>query len=292
MRIFAAGNVNFYTNKYPAFKSRDFLELPTNDVIKKVKASVNSKNYIGGGCEADVYKIKNTKYCVRIPHVSEDVFCAEYNKELSDIDRVNHVKAKLGFGSAILEFFEGVTPSKYRDCEKKRYKFQEKIAKMPNKSYTELLHQISNAIDNEMAFDCAGGNLIVNTLKKKLTAIDFYGIPVDNPRPIRPLCEMYSILTLYGAQPKTSQKIAQKIILSSLKEFEPNKIPCMDLSLFDYEELIAKLERQGLCTKTEKLKTLITDLKNIKKKEIIDKTISPLLEYKIKRVQKLIRTIL
>lgn len=282
-----------YTNRYNriGFRSKDLLELPKEDVLKKVRESVTPENFLGRGLEANVYRIKNTDYCIRIPLVSQDFYDTDYSKELNSIDRVNHKKIKLGFGAAILDFFEGVTPKKYKSNAEKRYKLQSQIANMPVKSYSEFLHQIANAIDNEMEFDCAGGNIIVNPFKKKLTAIDFYGISSDNPRPITPLSEMHSVLTMYGSKPETSKQIGKKVLMTGLEEFKPNNIPCMDIALFDFEELLENLKDDNIIGENSALKKALEELKEIKKKEITDKTLSTLLKLKFNKIAEMIKVI-
>ena len=277
--------------KSPCVQTKDFLDLPQEDIFKKIKQSMTPQNFVGSGNEADVYKIPNTKYCVRIPHIANDISKFSYTKEITPIDSVNHILAKLGFGTTIMEFFDGKTPKDYKFDKDLRYKFQKQISNMPVKSYTDLLHQIANAIDNEMLFDFAGGNLIVDINNKKLTAIDFYSIS-DNPKPIKPLTEMYSVLTCYGSEEKTGKKIFNKIIAAALEEFKPNKIPCMDLALFDFESLCFKRCHDSY-TKNHEL--IIQDisrqtrlLKEIKKSEIIKKSDTQALEKNINKLLKLI----
>ena len=194
------------------FKSRDLLELSEKDVLNKIRDSVKPENFLGQGTEAEVYRITNSDYCVRIPYLAHDISRFNYSKEITPIDKVNHIVAKLGFGASIMKYFDGVIPKWYMSNNHERYKFQEKISEMPIESYSGLLHQIADAIDNEMLFDFSPGNLIVDTENKKLTAIDFYSIS-DNPKPIKPLTEMYSVLTCYGSLEKSGKKIFDNIIL-------------------------------------------------------------------------------
>ena len=90
-----------------SFRSRDLLDLPQKDILAKVQNSVTPDNFLGQGTEAEVYRIKGTKYCVRIPYLAQDIYRL-YTKELTPIDKVNHVVAKLGFGASIMKYFEGV----------------------------------------------------------------------------------------------------------------------------------------------------------------------------------------
>ncbi len=285
------------------FRGRDLLDLPETDVIKKVRESVKPENFIGQGTDAEVYKINDSNYCVRIPHIANNMYGYTYSKDLSPIDKVNHVKIKLGFGATIMDYFDGVTPKEYQNNNYYRNIFQEKIAKFPIKSYTDFLHQIAGAIDNELVFDFSGGNLIVNLEKQKFTAIDFYNIG-DNPRQIKPLCEMYSVLTCYGTKEDTSKKLFDKVINAGLEEFRPNNIPCMDVELFDFTDLVMKRngdtkfrsknvteEISNILELKTQISQAVKELKNIKKEEIINKELAPILSEKISEVKKLLNKI-
>ena len=280
------------------FKGKDLLELSEDEVFKKIKESLNYENFLGQGTEAEVYRIKDTNYCVRLPHITKDLYIMDYNTNLSPMDKVNHTKVKLGFGATIMPYFEGVIPKDYQNNEYQRFKLQEKIADMPIKSYTDLLHQIANGIDNEMFFDFSGGNLIINTEKNKLTAIDFYSI-TDNPRKIRPLTEMYNALTIYGSEMNTDKKIFNKIIETGLEEFKPNKIPCMDVELFDFADLANSHHSKCATDKNYAmdirdflvLKHNITEtnkeLKQVKKLEILNKISDSILNENILKLKNL-----
>lgn len=276
------------------FGSHRFIDLSKKEIFEKIDNSIVPENFLGQGTEAEVYKIKDTNYCIRIPHIAQGAYKSNFSKKLTQIDKVNHVVAKLGFGASIMKFFDGVVPEDYRNNEYNRHKLQTEIAQMPIKSYTNLLHQIANAINHEMFFDFSGGNLIVDTKKQKLTAIDFFSVS-DNPKPVNPLTEIYSILTVYGAEEETGKKIFDKIIDAGLKEFKPNKIPCMDTALFDFTELCIRRKRDRYLPNAEKVISQIMYhtklLQKIKSKEIIDKSLSSLLEEKIYDMRSILKHI-
>ena len=290
-----------YFNKPIYFKSKNLLNMPQQELLSEVKASIKPENFIGQGTEAEVYRIQDTDYCVRIPYEALEINQFRFSKDITPIDKINHVIARLGYGASIIKYFEGITPKRYMSNNHDRYLFQEQIANMPVKSYSELLHQITKAIDNGLLFDFSPGNLIVDTKNQKLTAIDFIGIS-DNPRKIRPLCEMYSVLTSYGSLEKTGKKIFDKIVDAGLEEFKPEVIPCMDIKLFDFIELVLKrnsdnnYSRIGNITERinefNSLKYSISDsfktLKELKNKELVDKTLSPILTDKISEFKNLI----
>ena len=286
------------------FKGHDLLNLPEEEILKEIKKSIIPENFIGQGTEAEVYRIKDTDYCVRIPYFVQEIHGFNYSKELTPIDKVNHIAAKLDFGASIMKYIEGITPKRYISNSHDRYILQEKISEMPIKSYSELLYQIADAIDNELLFDFSPGNLIINTEKNKLTAIDFFPIS-ENPRTTKPLTEMYSILTCYGALEKTGKKIFDKITDTGLEEFKPNKIPCMDIELFDFVDLALQRNYDNHKYKNENksedinqfihlrdsISEKLNNLKKIKKAEILDKSVSKDLEEKIQELKQIIRKI-
>ena len=235
---FASYNVNF--------RGRDLLELPKSDVFQRINSSLNYENFLGQGVEAEVYRIKDTDYCVRIPYnTNEKMYMSDYSKSLTPMDRINHIVAKLGFGTSIMKFFPGHTPKENMDNAYYRDIFQSRIANMPLKSYTELLHQIAEGINNDMIYDFSGGNLIVDFDNNKLTAIDFGEIKEDS-RGIRPLSEIYHVLTCYGSKKETGKKIFDKVVQTGLEEFKPGKIPCIDVELFDFIDLALTHDSQNM----------------------------------------------
>ena len=279
-----------------SFGSKDLLELPDESVLQQIRGSINYKNFVGQGTEAVVYRVKDTDYCVRIPYEFRDAdVYKKYSRVLTPADKVNHAVAKLELGTTLMKYFEGTTPKAYYNCEKARYKFQERIAEMPLKSFSDLLHQIAGAIDNEMRYDFSAGNLIVDFNKNKLTAIDFIGIG-ENPRPVRPLIEMYSVLTSFGAETRTDRKLFEKVFCTGVEEFKAKRIPCMDVELFDFDDICEKRLTRSQQNKDKSfviddIKNVVCDLKNIKRKEIIDKSLSPVLEMKILNLKNLVKLI-
>ena len=283
------------TNPYPqikqatgvdtfTFTGKDLMKLSESEIISRIKDSINYKYFIGQGTEAEVYKIKDSDYCIRIPYEASDLYLADFNKNLTGEDKVNHTVAKMGFGTTIMKFFEGETPKACQNNISARYKFQDKISQLPVKSYNKLLKHIALGIDNEMKYDFSGGNLIVNFETKELIPIDFMKIKEES-RPIMPLTQMHSVLTSYGTEINTERKIFEKIIDSALEEFKPNNIPCMDVELFDFESIykimLEKFSKDSLEKKINKIHKVISDLKDIKKKEISDKSYAETLDKKI-----------
>lgn len=285
------------------FKSRELLNLPKEELYKKIKNSLTPENFLGQGTEAEVYRIKDTDYCVRIPYNAlstystysdKDMNCMYLDKNIEPVERVNHTLAKLSSGATIMKYIEGVCPKDYINNSDSRYKFQAKIADLPTKSYTNFFHQIANGLDNDMMFDCSSGNLLVDFKNKKMTAIDF--IPIsENSRDVKPLCEMYSVLTAYGAERETGKKIFENIMSAGLDEFKPKNTPCMDVELFDFVDLCERRIYDSKANNIERLMKKISQqvgiLKELKSKEHLNELFSTFLEEKVAEIKSLIKYI-
>ena len=282
------------------FRGQNFLELPPKEVYKKVIESITPENFVGQGTEAEVYRIKDTEFCVKISYEALSSYSKNmdlnrrlyFNKNISSNEAVNHTVAELGLNTKIMKFFEGKIPKDYFGNKENRYLLQSEIAQMPVKSYTDFLHQIANGVDNQMLFDNSLGNLIVNTKENKLTAIDFFPM-TENPREVRPLNEMYSLLTANGAEQETGKKIFDNIMNAGLEEFEPNIIPCMDIELFDFVELCKKRIEDTKVQNSERIMQKISQqiqfIKGLKKAEHMESLFSTFIKEKIDIVRDLIK---
>ena len=286
MRIQAVNN-NYFLQRtngnYCCFTGKDLLNMSKEEVFNEVKESINDDQFVGSGWDAKVYKIADSPYCVRIPDICEDGYINDFNKDLKPCDIVNHIKIKLGAGAAIMDYFKGKTLFPLQLYDEPRHKLQKEISQMPVESYSNLLHQIAYAIDNEMAYDKGAGNIIIDTENQKLTVIDFYQIK-DNPNPTTPLKDIFYTLTSYGAENDTAKKIAHKIIFAALEEFKPDTTPCMDTELFDFKGIIDAAYYLSNSKSDEEINNIIKNfekLKEIKKKEIRDKKYSDALEQQI-----------
>lgn len=272
---------NYLKSRYrcnnTCFTGKDLLSMTKEQVLSEIKKSVNNRRQlIGSGSGAQVYRIGDTSYCVKIPDGEETDYTNRFDKNIDKSDEINHVVIKLGGGATVMRYYPGQTLFTYQLHDSSRYKLQKEVSQMPIKAYSSLLHQISNAMDNEMIFDRGAGNIIIDTKNQQLTMIDFnkareYAIPT------KPLKDIYSCLTSYGAESETAKQIAYKITLAGIEEFKPGKIPCMDIELFDFNDIIKATWYLNKNISGKSLNNLIKifeDLKAIKNKEITDKSYS------------------
>ncbi len=151
----------------------DFLSLPTKEIFDRIRNSINKpQNKLGNGGEANVWKIENSNYCVRIPIDYTGKFTNSIKKTLTKNDKVNHVVAKLSGGVTIMPIIEGFTFCSDNINDSNLAKI---VEKMPLEAYKNLINQIYKAeTETDMVFDSGWKNIIINPVNNTMTAIDFY----------------------------------------------------------------------------------------------------------------------
>ncbi|MBR6127496.1 hypothetical protein IKQ21_07420 [bacterium] len=226
------------------FRSADLLSLSEEEIKKRVDSSIKTENYLGSGVESEVYKIPDTPYCVKVPKYKfgQDS-TQQYSTNVTPEDKINHIRAKLNSGAVIMKHLEGDTIQKFYDSPAKRFVLQKKVAEMPVESYTDLLNQISDAMKKKMVFDCNPGNIIIDTSKNKLTAIDFFHVPNFEQIFIEPLYAMYLVLAGAGLNKKTALEIEKKVLLAGMKELEPETPTTVNLEHLGFAKLLENSHR-------------------------------------------------
>lgn len=283
---------------------KDLLDLPDKDIFEKInKTKSDSRNFLGEGGEACVFRIPDTDYCVRFSFDDYDYISNTFrsyketlDRTLSEGDKINHVVAKFGNASSIRHYIEG-TPviNSIEEADfSKSLLITEEIIKMPIKSYNQFLKQICYAYNNDMMFDAMWQNVIINPKKKTITAIDFYKNEYNEP--LSPLCHMYNSLVHPQTRLDYRKIIANKILNAAIDEFKPTVAPCWSITDFDFTTLLSLLKFKynlqvdmAFIKSFNKVMDTITDLKN---KEIKGSNVTLKLEANIKKARKLINQIL
>lgn len=220
---------------------RRFLELPNADIIKRLKLSVTPENIIGEGGEAQVYAIKNTKYCLRRPKVIGNLFEGlDVDLKVSDSDKVNHVVAKFRNGATIMPRLRGVPVKSSSMTAEQVQLVAQTIVDLPVQAYRKFLHQLADADKKNMYFDNFWENVLISDKDKSITAIDFVK---DFPfaEDFDPLNKMYSVLTHDDTAIDHRAAIVNKIFKAALKELSPGQKPCIDPGQFDFAILLTEL---------------------------------------------------
>ena len=267
----------------------DFLSLSKQEIIDRVLFSVKQReNYIGCGGDARVYKIENTDYCVRLPYKSGDLKNTTLSFDLKEQDRINHTVAKFSNGAAIMKYIEGFTLSKRSSQGKLSQSVVDRaLLDLPVSAFHGLFKQVCHAKDNGMIFDCSSTNVILDTKKQALTAIDFYEMLPEEPEDIKPLRFMQASLT-EGADFALKKKCALKIILGALEELKPGVKPCMNIGEFGFRDFVDNVQIGNDISPSKEwviLKDVLTDVLCLKIKEIAGCNVNDLLEYKIEEAQ-------
>lgn len=234
----------------------DLLTLKDEDIITAVKSSLNdNESLIGTGGDARVYKIKDTDYCVRIPidnfsklQIAEiiDKDLVLIDKIVSEVDKINHIKAHMNNGITIMDYISGepvFTPSMYMN-ESEQVKMSKMIEEIPVSGYSKLLKQICKAYEYDMYFDCSGSNVIFNPKNKSLTAIDFY--KAEYTESLHPLTHIYAALNNDKTTIEQKKISAGKIFNAVINELYPEQKSCTHISNFDFYRFIYNLKNSGI----------------------------------------------
>ncbi|MCM1003074.1 MAG: hypothetical protein NC408_01895 [Candidatus Gastranaerophilales bacterium] len=254
-------------NKLPApaqdlfIKStEDLLSLPRNEIFKRIRNSfMKEENMLGRGGDAEVWKIENSDYCVRVPHDSFGRIFSRFSKRLNRDDRSNHVVAKLAQNATIMKFIPGFTFDGKKNEDKK---IALMIENMPVEAFTDLFKQIKTAEHNsDLSFDCGFKNIIINPEKQTMTAIDFYKSEDHLFKD-----EIFSgiFASLGFKQASTDEQLktcAGKLILAALSVQETN--PEMKPFESGFHRLIYTLREKGLIEPPAYAKILIQNAEEL-----------------------------
>lgn len=226
----------------------DLLSLPQEKIFQVINKSINSsKNKLGSGSEATVWRIVDTNYCVRVPHNNSEPIDSKFDTNLTDSDKVNHTLIKLGGEATIMPIISGI--SFCCDSEQKDKKVVELIEKMPITAYEKLIKQVIDAESKNMSFDPGWKNIIVNNEPPALTAIDFYK-DFNSGRP-RTLGKIFTCLAFpRPTTDKQQQTCIGKLYLAALSLMEKN--PQIPFEKFGFDSLLDyladfRLASSGYC---------------------------------------------
>ena len=231
-------DISFTGRKIP------LLELSKDEVLKLVKQSINPKNGIGIGGEADVYAIPNTDYCVRLIGLNGDSrhfatrykdYTAEFSKDLTPQEKVNHTVIRLGNGASIMRKIEGEPVYSFFRTQEEQLEAAKEIANFPIEAFSGLLRQIASAVKVGVGFDPHAANVIANFKNKTLTAIDFQEYSYLSFS--KPLSSMLNGLKTVDDE-EINLNLLKQVLFAALEEFRPKVKPCFDIDKFDFSCLL------------------------------------------------------
>jgi len=239
--VFCGGIDSFDKVSVP---DQDFLSLADDEVCKLIDESISDKEntFLGSGSEANVYRIKGTKYCVRVP---KDVYA--YNRVISrDIsaqDLVNHTVLKLPRRISVMPFIEGIH---YFSPGMTKLEVGEIVANLHQTAYNKFFKQLVNAKENDMEFDPVYKNFLADTQKQTITGIDFKPTVDYNYN----ICaKMFrSLIYSFESTFELEKRISGKIVSALLNEIRPS-VPCSKIvlrELWNNDSFMNCLRLEGL----------------------------------------------
>lgn len=222
-----------------SFSARNFLAQPEDEIIAKIIKSVkNEKNCLGVGSEAEVFQVEGTNYCVRLPYgnIEDDAelisYFSDFDLNVNDEDKVNHVVARLGNGATLMRKINGCPVVNVGMNTIEAFSSLIRVSQLPQTAYCNLLRQIAEAYKKDMMFDPYGTNVIADT--QNMTAIDFYKKQSSYKDDLSPLRDIYDALVAIKNPPVRAEKnIIKKIYNSALIELAPNNTPCLEPEEFE-----------------------------------------------------------
>ena len=239
----------------------EFLSLPKKDIFEKIKTSLtNNQNRMGRGGDAEVWKIEDSDYCIRIPHDSFGKIFSGFSRHLTREDRANHTVLKLGQKATIMPIIKGYT---FGDNDTENKKVAKMIEEMPVEAFTELFKQIKTAEHNSnLSFDIGMQNIIINPKTKTMTAIDFFKSP-EHLFKNEIFCGIFESLCRSNLSSlEQMRNCAGKLMLAALSIQKTN--PEMKPFESGFYEFITKLKNNNIVENPTYIQIL---LKNIEKLE-------------------------
>ena len=310
LRIYPYQNISLYTGpkkrnqRYNQAVSTQFQSVPVSfkgydfpinltkgkSISATVKSALlDSKNFLGQGSEGIVYRLPNTDYCVKIPHIEIGKDFGGWTFNIGFEDKVNHVVARSENNTRVMNFIEG-SSLKYDNKPKEIYS-------LPLESYRDFVKQISDAADNVMQFDSAPSTIIFNKKEKTFTAIDFRIPNVDYDFIPAPFTSVYRGLQASKEQEKSqslNKNLMGRLLQTALEEIKKGKDAEFAVEDGDIKELFYCFEngQDKLEPQYKFLKNIFSQIFLIKKVEARGINISEELNGKIKYAECIIKQIL
>lgn len=287
-----------------SFGSKDLMQSSKDEISAKVKKALkDDKNFLGEGGEAQVYRIPDTDYCVKVLYADENYTSAipdvlktknlKISTSLTEQDKINHNVAKFSHGT-IMKYIEGSPVVSFSMSDEQIREVSKLVEDAPLSSFQKFLRQICHAYKHNMMFDCSYGNLIVNPKDKSMTVIDFYNMEAITETS-HPLSHMYASLAHDKTTIEQRRTFASKILSAAIEELRPGHKPCLDICNFDYYRFIYKINQDNLIKKPSYVKVFINlfeEIENLKACDLRGENVESLLTGKLKVAKSLIKQVL
>lgn len=194
-----------FVKSYAAIKAGGLKYKP--DTIK------DTFEFVAKGAQGSVHRILNTNYVIKVKNNKDlkQILFRPLNLNISEADRINHIKAKIGNDIDILYFVPG-----------EQIKNQFSQSEFKHNKITDYLKYIYNASLKGMRHDIGGKNTLFDKTSGNLTPIDFY--------PNKPGYKHFLIndafIQLYNSTKNTkeAESLLSKITLSFLELLKTDTI--------------------------------------------------------------------
>ncbi len=231
-----------YASDTVSFKSTEpeFTNLPKEDIFKRVDDSIKPENVIGIGSMADVYSINDTDYCIRLLKADLEQglskkylnYKESFSKDLSQLDKANHVVINLGNQASIMKRIKGVPVNGLLVTADESVKIAEEIAKFPVNSYINLYKHIVEMQKEGILFDPHPSNLIVNLESKSFTTIDMLTDAVKIP--FEPMAYLFMSLVHENTPSECRRSIINKLLKTLLEDLCSDSKPMLNYQEYDF----------------------------------------------------------
>ncbi len=178
--------------------------------------------FIAKGAQGSIYRILKTNYVIKIKNTTDlkQIFSSPLNLNITESDRINHIKAKIGNDIEIMDFIKG---------EQIKTQFNQREFKQDK--ITDYLKYIYNAAVKGMRHDIGGKNTLFDKSTGNLTAIDFY----PNKAGYKHFIINDAFIQLYSStkNAKEAESLLSKITLSFLELLKTDTITKKGLQNID-----------------------------------------------------------
>ena len=198
------------------------LRVSPNGLKYKPALMQDTLEFIAKGAEGSVYRILNTNFAIKIKNNADlkTSLKSHINFAVSEEEKINHIKAKIGENIEIMDFIKG-----------EQIKGQFKQQNFQTEKIKKCLEYIYNASQKGMRHDYGGRNIIFDTKTGNMTPIDF--IKSNQGQKYFIINDMFIQLYNSVKNPQETESLISKIslgFLDLLRNNTINKNGCKNLS--------------------------------------------------------------
>ena len=253
------------------------------DIISKhnLNSYINETYFIGEGCEGAVYKIGNTPYALKVPHIGDistqgtirgkSVDISKLNLSVTPQDRVNNIVGHIG-DAQILKYIEGENIIEgVSSSSQSREKIMKAINNLSIDNIKSYFQTLANANRAGMMHDYSGSNSIINCTTGKITPIDFW--PGQDFKLLNSLIDQCAIVPKRVGGTDNQNNLLKKGIRALLEMVKEGQISAKEVDISQvrliFNETATAKDMLKLCesftkdSSVENINRILAELKNI-----------------------------